>query len=304
MENRHGPFTDRGSGVLVYKNTKVGLVLTARHVLSDGVGSLAVIFPDGRGYIAKLVGSSRTADLSAWLIRCPQADPVSLALRPLQPGERIEAHGYGQGPYQIRRGTALKYLTPGHLEWSGGSRQGDSGGPVFNADGELCAIVSTTDGSTSQGYTCGQFASRFAGRFPCRPSTPLIARPTPTPTPKPTPTQPQEPRVSYEQLAAALMPMLLDAMAADGRFKGPSGDNGSDGETINQVTGFRVEFLDGLGNATSSHIVGPGGTLQIPPYGLQHIGLDGTIKEEAIAPIGHKIRMRFNVAGSSDARAD
>jgi len=162
-----------GSGVLVDKEGPYGLVITCQHLFQDGRGTTVVIFPNGRAFEAQLVQQDAAADLAVLLIARPEAEPVSVASKPPQPGEPVRSCGYGpDGRYGCNQGRVVGYVRTGQTGWetlelTGRARQGDSGGPVFNAQGELAAVLWGTDGRTVTGTYCGR-VDRFlqqTGRY-------------------------------------------------------------------------------------------------------------------------------------------
>lgn len=163
-----------GTGVLVDKEGNYGLIITCQHLFRDGIGKLIVIFPDGQAYEARFLHQDPEGDLAALLIARPAADPVPIASKPPQPGEPVQSCGYGpDGRYWCNQGRVVGYSRTGQtagwetLELTGRARQGDSGGPVFNAQGELVAILWGTDGRSVSGTYCGR-VDRFlqqTGRY-------------------------------------------------------------------------------------------------------------------------------------------
>lgn len=136
-----------GSGALVAINERHGLVVTNYHVVRDGNGPAGVVFPDGFRSGARVVRVDRDWDLAALVIWRPNVRPVSLAAEPPRLGETLSIAGYGKGSYRIATGRATQYVSPGGslpyemIELSAGARQGDSGGPIFNQQGELAGVL-------------------------------------------------------------------------------------------------------------------------------------------------------------------
>ena len=157
-----------GSGTLIDKNTEFGLVLTCAHLFRDGAGRVTVVFPDNRGYGAKLLKSDAQADLAALLIYAPTASPVFLAESVPARGAWAASCGYGPyGRFACNRGRVLGYASE-IVEISGAARQGDSGGPVLNGQGQLVAVLFGTDGKVVDGTSCGiarSFLGSLSGRF-------------------------------------------------------------------------------------------------------------------------------------------
>ena len=85
-------------------------------------------------------------------------------------GQGRTACGYGDvGSYQCVRGRMQGYVqaegTPWAetLEMQAGTRQGDSGGPIFNAAGELVAVSWGSNGRIVTGTYCGRIRKFLGG---------------------------------------------------------------------------------------------------------------------------------------------
>jgi len=159
-----------GSGTLVHKEARQGIVLTCAHLFRHEENSASVTFADGSRFEADLVAVDRAWDLAALKISGPQATPVPIAAKHPQPGDPLQSCGYGSdGRYWCNQGRALGYVrttatkTYETLELSGFARDGDSGGPVLNASGELVAVLWGTDGRLVGGTYCGRIRKFLAG---------------------------------------------------------------------------------------------------------------------------------------------
>lgn len=154
--------TSYGSGTLVDVNGQHGLVVTNWHVISEALSPPTVLFADGFRSLAQVVRVDRDWDLAALVIWRPNAQPVPLATAAPQPGERLSIAGYGKGPYRLASGPCTKYLQPSTglphemVELQVIARQGDSGGPIFNARGELAGVL----WGEGNGYTTGSYCGR------------------------------------------------------------------------------------------------------------------------------------------------
>ena len=144
-----------GSGILVDVNRTQGLVLTNWHVIRDSRSGVLVQFPDGFQSAGTVVRWDEPWDLAAIVIWKPNATPVALAGEKPLPGEPLTIAGYGRGPYRTETGPCTQYLAPGSgypmefVELSATARQGDSGGPILNARGELAGVLfGQNDGRT------------------------------------------------------------------------------------------------------------------------------------------------------------
>lgn len=161
-----GNVTSMGSGTLVHVTAKYGIVITNWHVVRDARESVEVIFPDGfrsRGTVMKL---DKDWDLAAIGIWRPAASPVSISTIPPKRGDPLTIAGYGSGDYRSAAGRCTQYVAPGKkhpfemIELSAEARQGDSGGPIFNARGELAGVLL----GAKKGHTVGSFCGRV-GHF-------------------------------------------------------------------------------------------------------------------------------------------
>lgn len=143
-----------GSGVIVSED---GLILTAAHVLmTDGADEFEITFPDGRKVTATPLG--RNLDVDAGMLKIDQEGPwpyVPLGdLTQVKPGDWCVGLGY-PGGYQLGRtppvrvGRVLANATTVIMSDSA-LIGGDSGGPLFNLDGEVIGIHSSIGASVDQ----------------------------------------------------------------------------------------------------------------------------------------------------------
>ena len=151
-----------GSGVLVDINHSQGLVLTNWHVIRDTKSAVLVQFPDGFQSAGTVIRYDEAWDLAALVIWKPQATPIPLADQPPQIGEHLTIAGFGRGAYRAETGPCTEYLSPGtgyakeFVELAATARQGDSGGPIFNADGKLAGVLF----GQNSGRTIGSCSTR------------------------------------------------------------------------------------------------------------------------------------------------
>lgn len=188
-----------GSGTLVHKDDRQGIVLSCAHLFRDEAGSVAVTFPGGRPLEAELVAIDPAWDLAALRIAAPQANPVTVAVDHPKPGDRLQSCGYGSdGRYWCNQGSTLGYArtattaTYETLELTGRARDGDSGGPVFNERGELAAVLWGTDGRIVGGTYCGRIR-KFLLRIISLGHLPRQETETVPVLPAPSPGRPAEP---------------------------------------------------------------------------------------------------------------
>jgi hypothetical protein len=167
--------TSLGSGTLVHVHGEYGLVLTNWHVVASATEPVSVAFPDGFRSTARIARLDSNWDLAALVIRRPNAEPVPLSDRPPQPGDPLTIAGYGKGSYRAARGRCTQYLAPGKdqpfemVEVSVMARQGDSGGPIFNDQGELAGVLFGAGGGTTTGSYCGRVEQFLATVLPKEP---------------------------------------------------------------------------------------------------------------------------------------
>ncbi|QDU55833.1 S1 family peptidase [Aeoliella mucimassa] len=154
--------TAYGSGTLIDARDEYGLVLTNWHVVRDATGPIEVRFPSGFTSQARAIKMDSEWDLAALVVWRPDCEPVKLAARPPRPGEPLTICGYGSGIYRSITGRCTQYYAPRLnlpqelVELDVQARQGDSGGPIFNARGELAGVLF----GAGQGTTLGSFEGR------------------------------------------------------------------------------------------------------------------------------------------------
>lgn len=163
-----------GSGTLIYVTEKHGLVLTNWHVVRDAVGRVDVIFPDGFRSAGTVIKIDNTWDLAAVGIWRPNVEPVPLAMSAPLAGEPLTIAGYGSGTYRAatgRRGSHLVSPGPNQppelLEIVGAeARQGDSGGPIFNQQGQMAGVLFGAASGQTIGSYCGRVGMFLADVTP------------------------------------------------------------------------------------------------------------------------------------------
>jgi len=237
------------------------LVLTCGHVVADAAAVCS--FRNSGRYRGRFVAVDRDWDQALIELDTlpPHAAGAPLAQDNPKPGDLLVAAGYSSGSLLFRPGRCLGYVTKssgGPYDWlrmSNAVQPGDSGGPIFNARGEVVGNVWGSDfkdaNRSSTGLMCGRtwlFLSRWRARLqtwqertqcgpwgcqPWQPSRPQQPPSGPTEPPRLTPIQKPDPprdiKIDYEQLAAALakhMPQPRNGI--DGK-PGPPGQDGKDG---------------------------------------------------------------------------
>jgi len=153
-----------GTGTLIGRSDKHGLVITNWHVVRDAVGKVSVVFPDGFTSTATVLQVNKTWDLAALLIWRPKVEPVAISNQRPKQGELLSIAGYGSGSYRFASGKVVNWTSPGKknpfdfVEVAVAARNGDSGGPIFNMKGELAGVLF----GSAQGRTDGSYCGRVA----------------------------------------------------------------------------------------------------------------------------------------------
>ncbi len=153
-----------GTAVLIYKRGKEAVAITAQHLFRNLRKPVEVIleFPSGKNFQGTLVAEDSVSDLAAVTLDAPDAEPIQIYLDDPKIGERVTVAGYGMdGCYKTTAGIVKgpKRTSSGvacWLEMTGGSRGGDSGGPMLNSSGQLLGILWGTSGTTSTGAFNGR----------------------------------------------------------------------------------------------------------------------------------------------------
>ena len=143
-----------GSGVIINED---GLIMTAGHVTEAAGKELTIIFPDGRSVKGESLGANRTRD--AGLARITEEGKWPFAKigdsKNAKLGEWLIAMGH-PGGYDLNRSPPIRL---GRLISSGSMGMlrtdctlvgGDSGGPLFNLEGEVIGIHSSIGGSLAE----------------------------------------------------------------------------------------------------------------------------------------------------------
>ncbi len=154
--------TSFGSGTLIYRQGKQGILITNYHVVKDAQDDILVTFPSGFRSSAKVVATDPRWDLAALLIWAPEIQPVVITDHPAKPGDTLTIAGYGSGRYQASSGICSQYVSPGinqpreMVELRTVARQGDSGGPIFNQKKELAGVLFGAGWRTTAGSYSGR----------------------------------------------------------------------------------------------------------------------------------------------------
>lgn len=141
-----------GSGVVV---TEDGLILTAAHVV-QGADVLLVVFPDGKQVQGKVLGANYSKDIAMVKITDAGKWPVVTMGRskPLEAGDWVVALGHSGGfdaarTPPVRFGRVVSKGPGNFLTTDCTLIGGDSGGPLFDLNGNLVGIHSSIGESLS-----------------------------------------------------------------------------------------------------------------------------------------------------------
>ena len=155
---------EKGSGAFVADSLGARYVLTAAHIFRDGRGQITAQTLDGRVFPVSLVLTSEECDVA--LLRVDASTNVpALTISASWPrqGETVWRAGFGPDETLKELAGAVKgyvktdrYATYETLKIDGAARQGDSGGPVYNASGEIVGVVWGTDGTDAYATYCGR----------------------------------------------------------------------------------------------------------------------------------------------------
>ncbi len=157
-----GKAVSQGSGTLVEVRGQRGLVVTNWHVIRDAKGPVVATFPDGFRSAATILKVDKDWDLAALLIWRPNATPIAISAIAPRPGDVLTIAGYGSGDYRAVTGRCTQYVAPGRrmpyemVELSAEARQGDSGGPILNEQGQLAGVLFGAGSGTTSGSFCGR----------------------------------------------------------------------------------------------------------------------------------------------------
>jgi serine protease Do len=135
-----------GSGVIA---SEEGLILTAAHVV-QGAEELLVVFPDGRQVNGKVLGANYSKDIAMVKITNPGKWPF-LPMgksKPLEAGDWVIALGHSAGfdagrTPPVRFGRVVSKGPGNFLTTDCTLIGGDSGGPLFDLEGNIVAIHSS-----------------------------------------------------------------------------------------------------------------------------------------------------------------
>ncbi len=160
-----------GTAILIGPGGKRDVAITAHHLFTGITRpfKITLTFPNGKKFEATLVAEDKAADLAAVVMVSTGIEPMPLSLVAPLVGDRVSVAGYGgEGCYRTTFGVVEPYSRdrdPVVMAMSGGSRGGDSGGPMVNASGELVGVLATTNGRSSYGAYNGEICQFLSGDF-------------------------------------------------------------------------------------------------------------------------------------------
>lgn len=195
-----------GSGTLIGKDERTGLVITCWHLFREGRSRISVVFPSGEDMPARLIGEDQANDLAAVIINPPaRTEPLPLAAENPAVGSQLFSAGYGSNHTMLINAGAMRGFTasPAAYVLTGTAREGDSGGPVLNERNEVTGVLHHANAEevvaadlrpiNAMLMQCrnGVCQPRYAPRWQ-EPRQPAI-RPVPPPGPQQPPTVPSVP---------------------------------------------------------------------------------------------------------------
>ena len=160
--NNNGQVSDAAASGSGFVLSADGYVVTNHHVV-DGATSISVNFANGRTVPALLVGSDAINDIALLKVAAENLQPVSIgSSSALRVGDQVVAIGNALGELSFSltvgyvSGTDRNINTDGSImnmiQTDASINSGNSGGPLFNAKGEVVGITTAKySGATSSG---------------------------------------------------------------------------------------------------------------------------------------------------------
>lgn len=147
IESKRGDTTKHGTGALVQIRGSLGLIATCAHILQAGYEPV-VVFSDGDRAAAAILATDALHDCALLVVTLTGDRKVfRMAASPPSSGA-VYWDGYGSGRYASSGGTVIG-VDGDFLKLRGRPREGDSGSPIYTADGAMVALL--TEGSQVPG---------------------------------------------------------------------------------------------------------------------------------------------------------
>lgn len=148
IDSRRGDTILSGTGSVADIRHGLALVLTCSHILKAGYEPV-VTFSDGDRAKAQILATDATHD-AALLVVTAGKHRQMITMASTTPGASIAVYweGYASGRYAGGHGRVLA-IDGDFLSAAGQPQEGQSGGPIYTADGALVAIL--TEGSQAPG---------------------------------------------------------------------------------------------------------------------------------------------------------
>jgi hypothetical protein len=250
---------DAGSGAYL---GLAGYVLTAEHVVR-GHTSGYVTFSDGVRRAAKVLATDRHGDMALLKIK-PHPSLAGIRVAEAKPaiGSRLWFSGHGGFPtrgYLIGSGTVVEAERCTTINWrEHRPRQGDSGGPVWNATGLVSVISGYSPGHTATGCGLGRLRVFLRNILPRPRKTPPVSpggkRPPLEAIPggigQPNPTPPASTDIALLKQEIEALKILMAKMQSQAGVAGRAGRDGKDGRDGKNAKINRIE----LANEIQRHI--------------------------------------------------
>ncbi len=156
-----------GSGLIIRND---GYILTNAHVI-NGAKKISVITDDGQTFTARVIGKDKPSDLAVLKIDAPKKNGIMAQFIPAKFGNADKArigdivltfgNPYGLGVSVSQGIISAKSRKTGlseqpYIQTDAAINQGNSGGPMFNLNGEVIGINSaifTSKGATGVGFS-------------------------------------------------------------------------------------------------------------------------------------------------------
>jgi hypothetical protein len=187
-----------GSGTIIDVQGSMALVLTCAHIFERGANQAIVVFRTGEASGANVIAVDPQADLALVEIAAPRVAPVQLGQSRPAIGEPMAVAGFGdKGVFGVSRGAVASFgklsdgasqLIPDAMCVGAPARDGDSGGPIFDAQLRLAGVIIGRSDNETSGPHCvavRDFLQRRCPRYAVQPSSATTAAPPPSGQPGP-----------------------------------------------------------------------------------------------------------------------